>query len=70
VGTEFGGRSDRRGMGLSQHDRITNKKGSDRKRNRDEQKRNKGDKKISRNLNKIRNKGISEDSEDSELVRR
>ena len=40
---------------------------------RGEQKRNKGDKKISQNLNKIRNKGISEDSEDSEdseLVRR
>ena len=70
AGTEFGGRSNRRDMRLSQHNRMTNRKGSDRKGSRSQQKRNKGDKKISRNLNKIKNKGISEVSEDSELVRR
>ena len=33
-------------MGLSQHNRITNKKGSGRKGSRDERKQNRGDKKI------------------------
>ena len=66
---EFGGRSNRRDMRLSQHSEQShkNRKGSDRKGSRDEQNRNKEDKKISWNLNKIKNKGISEDPE---LVRR
>ena len=46
AGTEFGGRIDRRDMRWSQHNRVTNRKGSDRKGSRGEQNRNKEDKKI------------------------